>query len=262
MQSSFNKGILYQIPLELLKPDPNQPRKVIDPEALEELADSIARHGVLQPILFRVGPIETEDEEPNLYIVAGERRVEAARIAGLTDVPALYVDKDEAEIALVENLLRQDLTAVEEAEALQRLMMEKNYTQEQLAAMIGKARTTVRDILTLMRLPEQIRDECRGDRDISRAVLIEIARKKQERAMLTAYKAYKDKLARQAEKTPRKKVSKDDPDVVLEMLNKTLNRIKSLNTSNWSDEDVENLRNFINTFQEELEAIMNKFSEQ
>jgi len=93
----------------------------------------------------------------------------------------------------VENLLRQDLTAVEEAEALQRLMIDQSYTQEQLGVIVGKARTTVGDILTLNKLPQEIRDECRGDRQISRSTLIDIARKKQVRGMMTAYNSYKAK---------------------------------------------------------------------
>ena len=146
----YEKGQLYHIPLTDLKADPNQPRKYMDPQALEDLAASIAQHGVLTPILFRVGiggqisnlsphPSNQDQPEPVLYVVAGERRCEAAKKAGLTEVPAILVEGKHGEIALVENLLRQDLTAVEEAEALDRLMKEESYTQEQLGVIIGKA---------------------------------------------------------------------------------------------------------------------------
>jgi ParB family chromosome partitioning protein len=93
-----------------------------------------------------------------------------------------------AEIALVENLLRQDLTAVEEAEGLQALMVEQKYTQEQLGGIIGKAQNTLSEILSLNKLPQEIRDECRGDRTIAKNTLIEIAKSKQRRGMLTLYK--------------------------------------------------------------------------
>ncbi|GLI36463.1 ParB/RepB/Spo0J family partition protein [Desulforhabdus amnigena] len=109
---TYQKGRLYTLDLSQLQPDPNQPRKSLDPAALEELAASIAQHGVLEPILFRL------DENGGLIIVAGERRVQAARQANLTTIPGILVDGNHAEIALVENLLRQDLTAIEEAEAL------------------------------------------------------------------------------------------------------------------------------------------------
>ncbi|MBA4349530.1 MAG: hypothetical protein C0415_06040 [Thermodesulfovibrio sp.] len=144
---TYEKGQLYTIPLSDLHPDPNQPRKYMDQTALEELTASIKQHGVLEPILFR------QDTEGALYIVAGERRFAASQNAGLTTIPAIFVEGNHAEIALVENLLRQDLTAVEEAEGLQALMTEQNYTQEQLAAVMGKPRTTIGDSLSLIRPP-------------------------------------------------------------------------------------------------------------
>ncbi|MCX6983619.1 MAG: ParB/RepB/Spo0J family partition protein, partial [Lentisphaerae bacterium] len=171
--TTYEKGNLYQIPITDFKPDPDQPRKVIDPDALAELTASIAKIGVIQPLLFRV-----EAGNPYLIIVAGERRYAAAQKAGLFVLPAICVTGDYAEIALIENLQRQDLTAVEEAEALLRLKDEQKYTDEQLAGVIGKARTTLTEMLSLNRLPLAIRNECRGDRKITKSILIEIARKK------------------------------------------------------------------------------------
>jgi ParB family chromosome partitioning protein len=124
---AYEKGQFYQLELALLQADPNQPRKYLDPQALEDLAASIAQHGVLSPILFRLAPAgqapeaHTGASDPPLFVVAGERRCEAAKKAGLAEVPAILVEGRHGEIALVENLLRQDLTAVEEAEALDRL---------------------------------------------------------------------------------------------------------------------------------------------
>ncbi|MCX5811357.1 MAG: ParB/RepB/Spo0J family partition protein, partial [Proteobacteria bacterium] len=188
--TTYEKGKLYTINLSDLHADPNQPRKSIDPTALDELTASITKHGVLEPILFRAA-------EDILYVVAGERRVEAARKAALTAIPAIFVEGNHAEIALVENLLRQDLTAVEEAEGLHALMTEQSYTQEQLGGIIGKAQNTLSEILSLNKLPREVRDDCRGDRTISRSALIVIAKKKQSRGMQTAYNAYKEKLAKQ-----------------------------------------------------------------
>ena len=166
--ATYEKGTLYNLDLSLIQADPNQPRKVMDEQSLDELAATIRKHGVLEPILFRVAP------DGGIYVVAGERRVAASRKVGLTTIPAILVGGKHGEIALVENLLRQDLTAVEEAEALQALMTEQNYTQEQLAGVIGKARTTIGDILTLTRLPQEIRDECRGNTAVTRKTLITI----------------------------------------------------------------------------------------
>jgi len=120
------KGKLYEINLNELLVDPRQPRKSMDAQGQEELTASVGRIGVIQPIVFRI------DDQGNKVVVAGERRVVAARNAGLTAIPAMFIAGNYSEIALVENLLRQDLTAIEEAEALQSLMVEQEYTQEQL----------------------------------------------------------------------------------------------------------------------------------
>jgi len=107
--TAYEKGNLYQIPITDLKPDPDQPRKVIDPEALAELVTSIEKFGIIQPLLFR------DAGEGQLTIVAGERRWQAAQQVGLTTLPAIYIEGNYSELALVENLQRQDLTSVEEA---------------------------------------------------------------------------------------------------------------------------------------------------
>lgn len=133
------------------------------------------------------------DDQGSKVVVAGERRGTAARKAGLIPIPAIFIAGNYSEIAPVENLLRQDLTAIEKAEGLQALMIEQKYTQEQLGNVIGKARQTVNEILILIKLPQAVRDDCRGDRTISKNTLIAIARKKQARAMTTGYNAYKAK---------------------------------------------------------------------
>lgn len=187
-KSKYKKGSLYQIPCSALKTNPTQPRKYFDPAAQKGLVDSFQKHGVLQPILFRV------DQDGTLFIVAGERRLQAAKKAKLESIPALLVDGNDSEIALVENLLREDLTAIELAEALERIMKEHNYTQEHLTGIVGKAKSTVSEILSLTRLPDEVRDECRNDPSISRNTLIEIAMKKTPKGMLTAYKKYQERV--------------------------------------------------------------------
>ena len=232
--AAYEKGNLYQISIADFQLDPAQPRKVVDPDALAELAASIAKFGILQPPLFR------EADQGWVYIVAGERRFQAAQQAGLLVIPAICVTGDYAEIALIENLQRQDLTTVEEAEALQRLKDEKKYTDEQLSGVIGKARQTVSDILTLNRLPMEIRDKCRGERTISRTTLITIARKKQERAMITAYNAYIDK--QNQVKGSRQKKDPNDPVAAVEIAQKTVTEIGNIDTTAWTDEERESFR--------------------
>lgn len=182
---TFVTGRLYEIPLADLQPDPNQPRKYLDPVALDELTESVKQQKVVSPILFRM-------ENSIAYVVAGERRCIAARKAGLPTIPAIFIDSpDYDEIALIENTVRADLTAVEEAEALERLRKSRGYKQEDLARIIGKTAASISQTLSLNKLPQAILDECRKNPSVPKRVLIEIAVKKQERSMIRAYEAYK-----------------------------------------------------------------------
>jgi len=247
---TYKKGKLYNLPIIDLKPDPNQPRKSMDPQALEELAASIKTHGIIQPILFRVAA-----DSPYLIIVAGERRYKAAQQAGLLALPGICVEGNPSEIALIENMLRQDLTPVEEAEGLQSLMTEQKYTQEQLGGIIGKAQNTLSEILSLNKLPQEIRDDCRGDRTISRSGLISIAKKKQARGMTTAYNAYKANL--QKGKTTRQKKAHNEPQAVFDMMDKAMTKIRSINTSAWTDNDNTNFRTSLTSLKTEIDNYLN-----
>jgi len=246
----YERGKLYHISLNDLLTDPDQPRKIIDAHALEELTASIKKYGILEPILFR------RYENAALVIVAGERRIIAARKAGLTSVPALYIDGNSSEISLIENLLRQDLTVVEEAEALQRLLEQQKYTHEELSRVIGKARTTISDILLINRLPREIRDDCRGDRIISKKILIDISRKKQERAMITAYGDYKEKLRRSRRtRKPKSEFDINSLEAAAFMADKILTKLNSIDVTRCTMEDncrlkdtLINLRVWIDSF--------------
>jgi ParB family transcriptional regulator, chromosome partitioning protein len=190
--ATYAPNQLHRVPLAELQPDPTQPRKYMDPVTLEELTASVRQNGIIVPIVCR------QDAKTGLvYVVAGERRCAAARKAGLTHLPAVFIEGDNyAEIALVENLLRQDLNPVEEAEALKRLMDDHAYIQDELAKIIGKSPATISEALSLNRLPREIRDECRQDPSVPKNVLVEIARKKQERGMLTQFRKYRDRKAK------------------------------------------------------------------
>jgi len=229
---AYEKGQLYQLELAHLQADPNQPRKFMDPQALEDLTESVRQHGVLMPILFRQDLALEAD-----LVVAGERRCEAARNVGLATIPAIFVEGNHAEIALVENLLRQDLTPVEEAEALDRLNKEQNYTQEQLGAIIGKARNTVSEILSLNRLPQEIRDACRADATVGRKTLIEIARKKQDRAMITAWANYQEKQQKLAAGKQKREKIVETPEMLLQWVNKANAKLTAIDPAAWTEEE-------------------------
>ncbi|GHU81496.1 chromosome partitioning protein ParB [Spirochaetia bacterium] len=141
--------------LDKLAANPSQPRKHFDEEALQELADSIGEHGIIQPIIV-------DDRGNGSYIiVAGERRSRAARLAGLTEVPVLvrnYSDEKRMEVALIENVQREDLNPMEEAAAYKRLMDLSGLSQDQAAAKVGKNRSTVANALRLLKLPSHIQE--------------------------------------------------------------------------------------------------------
>jgi len=141
------------LPLREIEPDPGQPRKTFDDETLAELSASIAEHGLLQPIAVRPRPMG------GYSIVAGERRWRASRMAGLTEVPVIVkdvTDEQAMELALVENLQREDLDPVEEAAGIRELMTRCDLTQEQAARKLGKSRSALANSLRLLSLPETV----------------------------------------------------------------------------------------------------------
>jgi ParB family chromosome partitioning protein len=142
------------VPIEQLSPSPHQPRRMFDAEELDSLAESMRRHGLLQPLLVR------PKADTGYEIVAGERRWRAAQRAGLDEVPVLIRDlgeRETLEIALVENVQRKDLTALEEADGYRRLIDEFGHTQDDIATALGKSRSHVANTVRLLGLPEPIR---------------------------------------------------------------------------------------------------------
>ena len=150
---------LKKLPLHKIEPNPDQPRRDFDPEELEELAESIRTHGIIQPLTVR--------EMPNGYyqIIAGERRWRASRLAGLEEIPVVIIEADDKkamELALIENLQRSDLNPVEEANGYERLIKEYGLTQEEAAARVGKSRPAVANALRLLNLCEGVLEKVRN----------------------------------------------------------------------------------------------------
>jgi len=252
VQQVYGKGKFYELSIIDLKPDASQPRKSMDPQALADLAASVKLKGIMQPLLFRV-----TDESTYLIIVAGERRYKAAQMAGLLTIPGICVEGNAAEIALIENIQRQDLTCVEEAEAFKKLMDEEQYTPDQLASVIGKPRSTISDSLYLMRLPQAIRDECRGDRTVSKKKLIEISQKKQQRAMTRAYEKYKEELQKEQEGGAKQREKLSASASLCLSLDKVREKLAKTDVANWSDDDVLAANDSINNLREALDNFTN-----
>jgi ParB family transcriptional regulator, chromosome partitioning protein len=198
--SGGGAGAVLQIPIERIQPERNQPRKRFDATALAELAASIREKGVLQPILVRRAGSDYR-------IIAGERRWRAAQKAGLHQIPALVKDLgDEAafEVALIENLQREDLDPLEEAEAYRRLCEDHGLTQEEAASRVGKDRSSVANAMRLLRLPEEIRAAiAAGELDMGHARAL-LAVRDEARLLKLARQAIEQRLSvREVERLAR-----------------------------------------------------------
>ena len=180
LTSYSGAAIGRMIPVEQVRPNPDQPRKAIGD--LRELTDSVREKGVLEPLLVRFVP-----REDCYYIISGERRYHAARAAGLREVPCIEKTADDAEtleIGLIENIQRKDLTAFEEADGLHRLATQFEYTHEDVARKIGRARSSVTETLSLRNIPEALRRKCIEKGIMSKSVLLQIARQPNEKKMV------------------------------------------------------------------------------
>ena len=164
---------VVEIDLVKLRPNPDQSRIIFDDAALRELAESIAQHGLIQPISIAPDPDRSSGD--GYIIVAGERRYRAHQLLKRTTIPAIITSGDPAEIAVIENLQRENLRPLEEARALNNLMQKHGYTQAVVSQVVGKARNTVTSLLRLTTLPQHIQDECPTS-DVSKSALIELAR--------------------------------------------------------------------------------------
>jgi ParB family transcriptional regulator, chromosome partitioning protein len=168
------------IPVDKIRPNPDQPRKALG--ELRELTDSIKEKGVLEPLLVRFMP-----RDDCYHIISGERRYHASRAAGLREVPCIEKIADDAEtleLALIENLQRKDLTPFEEADGLQRLAEQFDYTHDDIAKKIAKARSSVTETMSLRVIPENVRKQCMELGIVSKSLLLQVARQPNERKML------------------------------------------------------------------------------
>jgi ParB family chromosome partitioning protein len=168
--SRRSEGVGRMIDIRRIEPNPHQPRK--DFGDLSELVNSVKERGILEPVLVRSNKGKYE-------IIAGERRYQAAKIAGLQRMPCIEVDVDTKgmlEISLIENLQRLDLTAFEEAAAIQRLVEQFRYTHDEIAKKLSKSRTVITEVLSLNRMPEEIQERCRHADITSKSMLLQVVR--------------------------------------------------------------------------------------
>ncbi len=182
---SFAEPEIINVPLTAVTPNPKQPRKYFDEAALNDLAQSIKRDGLLQPIIVK------RESDDRYLLVAGERRYRACQLAGIAKVRAFVTHGDPLEIAIIENLQRENLNPVEEAEALEELRASHRYTQEQLAQVVGKSRPTVTEILSLASLPDPIKAECRTSDIANKHQLLQVVRERDGAKQMALWEAIK-----------------------------------------------------------------------
>jgi ParB family chromosome partitioning protein len=179
LTSFSGASIGRMIPIDKIRPNPDQPRKFIGD--IRELSDSIRQKGVLEPLLVRYIP-----REDTYYIISGERRYHASKAAGLHELPCIEKIADDAEtleLALIENLQRKDLTPFEEADGLQRLADQFDYTHDDIAKKIGRARSSVTETMSLRVIPESVRRECVENGIVSKSLLLQVSRQPNEKKM-------------------------------------------------------------------------------
>ncbi len=150
-----------EVPIEKILPNPHQPRTIMDEDDLQDLADSIREHGVIQPLL-----VIPENEDGNYILIAGERRLRASKLAGLSMVPVVIrnvTEQEHIELALIENLQRENLSPLETADAYQELLDNFNLSHEEIAKRVGKSRVAITNTLRLLKLPETVKQALQGN---------------------------------------------------------------------------------------------------
>lgn len=202
--NEVKNGVL-EIDINKIEPGKGQPRKNFDKEKIEALAESIKEHGIIQPLIVN-------KENGIYYIIAGERRWRAAKVAGIKKIPVIEksaTSKEIMELAIIENVQREDLNPVEEAEAYERLMKEYEMTQEQVSSMVGKSRSAVANTLRLLKLSKKIRKSLiSGEISAGQARPILAIEKAADQDKVAEYIILKDLSARQAEEYVKKYISK------------------------------------------------------
>lgn len=177
---------IVNIPIQEIVPNPEQPRKYFEESSLNELAESIKSKGLLQPVIVT-------KKNGHFLLVAGERRYRACKIVGINKIPCIVRSDDPLEIGIIENLQREDLNAIEEAEGLQALADKFKYAHNDLARIVGKSRSTVTEILSLNKLPKPIKDECRTSDMWPKSLLLQVVRQPNKDLMIQAWDSVKKK---------------------------------------------------------------------
>jgi ParB family chromosome partitioning protein len=231
---------IFPAPVAGLRPNPDQPRQVFNEETLQELAGSIERHGLLQPIIVMVDPKNRRD---GYIIIAGERRYRAHQLLKREIIPAILSSGDPAELALIENVQRDNLNPIEEAAAYAHLIELHGYSQSDLEKVVGKGRRTINEIIQLNTLPEEILSECRAlgtPSNMTKTAFVAISRVKSRDEQLKLWEEAKggELTTRQIEtkkKVPKSVSRRSSAERVLNTGAQFTHQLKQLNHSDITD---------------------------
>jgi ParB family chromosome partitioning protein len=240
-------------PIADFQPDPNQPRKYFDETALLELSESIKQYGVLQPIIYYVS------ETGQKTIVAGERRYQAAKLAGLTEIPAISIESNDADkVAIIENILRQDLTPLEEAEALQRLKDKYKYSNEKLAQVFTKSPSNISETLLITKLPDTIKENCRNRPEILKRDLIKIARMRSEAGQINTFNKLINYKPENEESKNEEQDGKENYKLTLGFIKSLTSKLNKSNIIISNDEERANMKNQLELLSGAISNYMDK----
>ncbi|MBP7562851.1 MAG: ParB/RepB/Spo0J family partition protein [Candidatus Cloacimonetes bacterium] len=216
-----NSNDIMTLDINEIKMNPYQPRKIFDEDSLLDLSNSIKHSGLIQPIIVRIS------EDNSYTLVAGERRLRACKMADMHTIRAIITKEDPLEVSIIENLQRENLKPVEEAEALAQMIKNYNYTQKNLAIAIGKKESTISEILSINRIPDHLKEKVRRA-ELSKRVLIEVAKQETSEKMgLLIDKILNDSLTReQVRELTRKKDHKSGNKDLNEKLKKGISSLK------------------------------------
>ena len=253
--TTYIKGKLYRLKLANLLPDPIQARKFMDPIALNELAASILKFGVMVPIQFR------QDEQSALIIVSGHRRVAASLKVGLTDIYGTFTAGDTQLQGFVDNLQREGLTPIDEAEQMAALMTMYVFNQSQLADALGKSSASVSTTISLNKLPVDIRDACRTNPNITKETLLGVAKMKTEDSMRNKFQVYMNKAGKVGQMGVQKpKLSKQR--FLITQADNLTGALDGLPLSEWSEDDRNDLFNALDGVHNKTEELHNSMNPQ
>lgn len=249
MTTKYLKGRLYNIKIADLQPDPNQARKFIDPIALNELTASIQQFGVMTPIQF------CQNEESALVIVSGHRRVMAAKKAALTEIKGTFTDGDTRLKGFVDNLQREDMLPIDEAEEMASLMTEYSFNQQQLAESLGKGKSSVSETLLLNNLPEEVRSSCRTNPVFTKTFLLKMAKMKTQDAMSRKFQKYMDSAAKASQPAAKaKRLSKER--TLIMKTDELAGTFDTLPWREWSEDDRHDLINALQNIRSRADTLL------